>query len=137
MPWPPTGATRQGFRLRQNDEDPLALHAGRGADHYPRNGGRPYANHGIATVGGNTDDDHEVFLVDLIRKRRSIKKYLTSITHKIQPDLIGLSAMAWPYDTCVKIAHLLKELRPGVKIAIDGYHATLMHEEIAAAPEAR
>lgn len=94
-------------------------------------------NHGIATVGGNIDDDHQVFLIDLIRKRRSIKKYLTKEVNRIQPDLIGLSAMAWQYDTCIRIAHLLKEIRPQVKIVIGGYHATLMAEEIAAAPESQ
>jgi radical SAM superfamily enzyme YgiQ (UPF0313 family) len=94
-------------------------------------------NHGIASVGGNIDDDHEVYLIDLIRKRGAIKKYLRKVVGRIQPDLIGLSAMAWQYDTCIKIAHLLKELRPQVKIAIGGYHATLMHAEIAATPEAQ
>ena len=93
-------------------------------------------NHGIAAVGGNIDAGHEVYLIDLIRKRRSIKAYLTKTVNRIQPDLIGLSAMAWQYDTCVRIAHLLKEIRPQVKIVIGGYHATLMAEEIAAAPEA-
>ncbi len=88
-------------------------------------------NHGIATVGGNIDDEHDVFLVDLVRKRRSIKKYLTKVLQKIDADLVGLSAMAWQYDTCIKIAHLIKELRPEVKIVIGGYHATLMYEEIA------
>lgn len=93
-------------------------------------------NHGIASVGGNIDSDHEVYLIDLIRKRRSIKKYLTRIVHRIQPDIVGLSAMAWQYNTCLRIAHLLKELRPQVKIVIGGYHATLMAEEIATASEA-
>lgn len=94
-------------------------------------------NHGIASVGGNIDPEHEVYLVDLVRKRRSIKKYLARIMTRIQPDLVGLSAMAWQYDTCIRIAHLLKELRPQVKIVIGGYHATLMYEEIAASREAR
>ena len=94
-------------------------------------------NLGIASLAGNLDPEHEVYLVDLVRKRRSIKKYLTRIMRKYRPGLVGLSAMAWQYDTCVKIAHLLKELDPGVKIVIGGYHATLMHEEIAASPEAR
>ncbi len=94
-------------------------------------------NHGIASIGGNIDSKHEVYLIDLIRKRRSIKKYLTRIINKIKPDLIGLSAMTWQYDTCVKIAHLIKELRPEVKIVIGGYHATLMHEEIAGSREAQ
>lgn len=93
-------------------------------------------NHGIASVGGNIDEDHEVYLIDLIRKRRSIKKYLTSVLKKFEPDLVGLSSMAWQYDTCVRIAHLIKELRPEVKIVIGGYHATLMYEEIASAREA-
>jgi anaerobic magnesium-protoporphyrin IX monomethyl ester cyclase len=92
-------------------------------------------NHGIATVGGNIDDDHQVYLIDLIRKRRSIKSYLSKVVKRIKPDLIGLSAMAWQYDTCTKIAHLLKEIRPEVKIVIGGYHATLMHEEIADSAE--
>ncbi len=92
---------------------------------------------GIASIAGNIDPEHDVYIVDLVRKRRSIKKYLTRLLTKIQPDLIGLSAMAWQYDTCVKIAHLLKKLRPEVKIVIGGYHATLMHEEIGAARESR
>lgn len=94
-------------------------------------------NHGIACVGGNIDKEHDVFLVDLVRKRRSVKKYLTKVIHKVRPDLVGLSAMAWQYDTCVKIAHLIKELRPEAKIVIGGYHATLMAEEIAVSPEAK
>lgn len=94
-------------------------------------------NHGIASVGGNIDEEHAVYLIDLIRKRRAIKKYLTRMIEKIKPDLIGLSAMAWQYDTCVRIARLIKELRPGVKIVIGGYHATLMSEEIGLSPEAR
>ena len=47
-------------------------------------------NHGIASVGGNIDDDHDVFLVDLVRKRRSIKSYLTKIIKKIHPILFTL-----------------------------------------------
>ncbi len=109
------------------DVAPLIIHEA--AVHIP--------NHGIASVGGNIDDDHQVFLIDLIRKRRSIKHYLSKTVRRIQPDLIGLSAMAWQFDTCVKIAHLLKELQPGVRIVIGGYHATLMAEEIAIAPESR
>lgn len=92
--------------------------------------------HGIACVGGNIDDCHDVFLIDLIRKRRSIRKYLTRTLKRIQPDLVGLSAMAWQFDTCMKIAKLIKQMLPEVKIVIGGYHATLMSEEIAASPEA-
>jgi anaerobic magnesium-protoporphyrin IX monomethyl ester cyclase len=92
--------------------------------------------HGIACVGGNIDPEHEVFLIDLIRKRRSIRRYLTRTLRRIDPDLVGLSAMAWQYETCLKLARLIKQILPHVKIVIGGYHATLMGEEIAESAEA-
>jgi len=92
-------------------------------------------NCGIASVGGNIDDGHDVYIIDLIRKRRQLKKYITKILLKIHPDLVGLSSMAWQYETCVKLIKFIKELLPDVQIVIGGYHATLMHEEIAASPE--
>ena len=93
-------------------------------------------NCGIASVGANIDEGHEVFIIDLIRKRRRLRKYLTKILKRIRPDLVGLSAMAWQYDTCIRLIRLIKGLLPDVKIVIGGYHATLMNEEIAASPEA-
>jgi radical SAM superfamily enzyme YgiQ (UPF0313 family) len=93
-------------------------------------------NCGIASIGANIDDEHDVIIIDLIRKRRQIVKYLTKTLRKIRPDLVGLSSMSWQYTTCVKLIRLIKQLLPGVKIVIGGYHATLMHEEICTSPEA-
>jgi len=109
------------------DVAPLVIHET--AIHMP--------SHGIACVGGNIDEPHDVYIVDLIRKRRQLKKYITNILLKIRPDLVGLSAMAWQYDTCIKLIKLIKNVLPEVKIAIGGYHATLMNEEIAELPESR
>ena len=108
------------------DVVPLVIHES--AVHTP--------SHGIACIGGNIDSEHDVYLIDLVRKRRSIRKYLTRTLNRIQPDLVGLSAMAWQYDTCVKVARLVRSLCPQAKIVLGGYHATLMAEEIAVSPEA-
>lgn len=108
------------------DVAPLIMHES--AFHMP--------NCGIASVGANIDDGHEIFIVDLIRKRRHLRRYLTDTLLRIRPDLIGLSAMAWQYKTCVKIIRLIKRLLPEAKIVIGGYHASLMYEEIAASEEA-
>jgi radical SAM superfamily enzyme YgiQ (UPF0313 family) len=93
-------------------------------------------NHGIACVGGNIDERHDVYLIDLVRKRSSIKKYLAHTLTRIQPDIIGLSAMTWQYDTCVRLIRLIKTIVPDVSIVLGGYHATLMSEEIAASADA-
>lgn len=93
-------------------------------------------NCGIASVGANIDEGHEVYIIDLIRKRSRLCSYLTHTLLKIRPELVGLSAMAWQYDTCIKLIRLIKHLLPDARIVIGGYHASLMYEEIALAPEA-
>jgi radical SAM superfamily enzyme YgiQ (UPF0313 family) len=93
-------------------------------------------NNGIASIGANVDEGHQVTIIDLIRKRRRVRQYVTRTLLKIRPDVVGLSAMAWQYKTCTQLARLIKHLLPGVKIVIGGYHATLMYEEIAASAEA-
>jgi radical SAM superfamily enzyme YgiQ (UPF0313 family) len=93
-------------------------------------------NCGIASVGANIDEGHDIYIIDLIRKRRRLREYLTKTLLRIRPDLVGLSAMAWQYGTCVKLIKLIRQLLPEVKILIGGYHASLMYEEIAASDEA-
>ena len=94
-------------------------------------------NLGIASIGGNIDDGHEVYVVDLIRKRWGLRKHLERILTAIRPDLVGLSTMTWQYATCAKIMRLVRQLLPEARVAIGGYHATLMSEEIAASEDAR
>jgi radical SAM superfamily enzyme YgiQ (UPF0313 family) len=93
-------------------------------------------NHGIACIGGNIDPQHEVFIIDLVRKRGNVAGYLRKTLGKIKPGLIGLSAMTWQYRTCLAIVGLIREILPGTKIALGGYHTTLLAREIAGSDEA-
>ncbi|NTW17429.1 MAG: radical SAM protein, partial [Syntrophaceae bacterium] len=108
------------------DVAPLIMHES--AFHMP--------NLGIASIGANIDDDHDVYLIDLIRKRRTIHRYLSRTLLKIRPHIVGLSSMTWQFGTCLKLIRFIKQLLPEVKIIIGGYHATLMYEEIGNSPEA-
>jgi anaerobic magnesium-protoporphyrin IX monomethyl ester cyclase len=92
-------------------------------------------NHGIACIGGNIDDRHDVALIDLVRKRGNLAGYLKKTLRRINPGLIGLSAMTWQYRTCLGLIGLIREILPVVKIAVGGYHATLMSLEVADSPE--
>ncbi len=91
---------------------------------------------GIASIGANVDPGHEVRIADLIRCRRRVGAYVRRLLERFRPDVVGLSAMAWQYRTCIRIADLIRRRLPEARIVLGGYHATLMHEEIAAAPEA-
>ena len=87
-------------------------------------------NLGIASIGANIEPGHDVYLIDLIRKRRSVRRYLCKTLPKIKPEIVGLSAMTWQFETCLKIVRLIKKLLPQTQIAIGGYHTTLMFKEI-------
>ena len=92
-------------------------------------------NLGIASIGANIDPEHDVYLIDLIRKRTKVRKYLSRKLPDIKPQIVGLSAMTWQFETCLKIIKLVKKLVPRAKIVVGGYHATLMYKEISASSE--
>jgi len=93
-------------------------------------------NNGIAGIGANIGPGHDVYVIDLIRKRRNVRRYLEQTLSRIRPDVVGLSSMTWQYGTCVKILRLLRRWMPKVRIVLGGYHPTLMYEEIGRSEEA-
>ncbi len=87
-------------------------------------------NLGLSSLAANLDDGHDVRIIDLIRKRRNVRKYLSGVLLAFRPQVVGLSAMTWQYATCEKLIKLIRTLLPHVKIVLGGYHATLMYAEI-------
>ncbi len=92
-------------------------------------------NLGISSIAGNLDARHHVGLADLVLKRNNLKKAVDEALRRIDPGLIGLSAMTFQYDSAVRIARYLKTVAPKAKIALGGYHATVMYQEISESPE--
>ncbi|MCF8118806.1 MAG: B12-binding domain-containing radical SAM protein [Deltaproteobacteria bacterium] len=87
-------------------------------------------NLGLASLAANLEDGHDVRIVDLIRKRRNVRRYLSRVLLRFHPQVVGLSSMTWQYATCEKLIKLIRQLLPEVKIVLGGYHATLMYKEI-------
>ncbi len=87
-------------------------------------------NLGLASIAANLDAGHDVRIIDLIRKRRNVRSYMRGVLLNFRPQVVGLSAMTWQYATCEKLIILIRQLLPGVKIVLGGYHATLMYKEI-------
>ncbi len=91
---------------------------------------------GIASIAGNLDNRHKIGLADLVLKRKNLKKAVDQAIKHMNPDLVGLSAMTFQFDSAVRIARYLKAVAPRVKIALGGYHATVMFQEISESPDA-
>jgi anaerobic magnesium-protoporphyrin IX monomethyl ester cyclase len=91
---------------------------------------------GLSSLAANLDDRHQVRIADLVLKRKNVKKAVEQALERAKPDLVGLSAMTFQYKTALKLAAFIKKRNPAIKVALGGYHATLMYEEIAESPDA-
>lgn len=92
-------------------------------------------NLAISSLAGNIRSHHEVALADLVLKRKTLPSSIKKAIEDYQPDVVGLSAMTFQFDTARKIAAFIKRMQKEIKIAIGGYHATLMYEEIASSDD--
>ena len=87
-----------------------------------------------ALLAGNAPR-HEVFSADLTLFRKSVPEAIRRVMKEYRPRLVGLSAMTFQFDTACHTARLIRAEYPEVKIALGGYHATLMYEEVCEGPE--
>jgi anaerobic magnesium-protoporphyrin IX monomethyl ester cyclase len=86
-------------------------------------------NLAIASIAGSLPD-HEVALMDMVMLKPKVKKPFMDFLAEFKPHLVGLSAMTFQFSSLLRVAKLVKEYDPSIKIVAGGYHATLMHEEI-------
>ena len=50
---------------------------------------------GIASIAGNLDPRHQVWLADLVVRRWSVAASVRRALRKYRPDIVGLSAMTF------------------------------------------
>ena len=82
-------------------------------------------NGALASLAGNVDPHHRVAIADLILVQRRVPETLERLVRDIQPDVVGLSVMTFQRRTALRIIQLLRRLRPGVRVVVGGYDASL------------
>lgn len=87
-------------------------------------------NLALASLAASVGPKHEVRVLDLVLLKEKLKKSLEFHLDAFKPDVVGLSAMTFQYDTMTRIAALIRGKLPGVRLVAGGYHVTLMHREI-------
>lgn len=87
-------------------------------------------NIGLASIAGNVHEEFVVDVADLVLVRSNFRSFLETRIAKHSPDIIGLSAMSFSAKTALYIARFIKQIDPEIQIALGGYHATTMAEEI-------
>ena len=89
-------------------------------------------NGALASLAANVDSHHHVAVADLILARTSVRATVEALVRDHQPDLVGLSVMTFQRDTALRIARLIKHLRPAVRIVAGGYDPSLATDAYAA-----
>jgi radical SAM superfamily enzyme YgiQ (UPF0313 family) len=82
-------------------------------------------NGALASLAGNVDSHHRVAVADLILVQDNVRGTIERLMREFYPDLVGLSVMTFQRKTALKIADLLRLLKPDVKIVMGGYDPSL------------
>src|SRR4051812_42384491 len=85
-------------------------------------------NGALASLAGNVDAHHRVAIADLILVQGQVGPTVARLMQELQPDVVGLSIMTFQRATAMKIASLVRRLRPDTKIVAGGYDPSLAPE---------
>ena len=85
-------------------------------------------NGALASLAGNVDAHHRVAIADLILAQRDVPGTVTRLVRDLQPDVVGLSIMTFQRGTALKVARLVRRLRPAARIVAGGYDPSLAPE---------
>ena len=88
-------------------------------------------NLAISSMAGNVRRPGcDVKLLDLVLHPYGVRRVVKEAIQDFRPDVLGLSAMSFQYQSACRIAQLARSLDPSLRIVLGGYHATLAAEEI-------
>src|SRR5205814_2651626 len=85
-------------------------------------------NGALASLAGNVDAHHRVAIADLILAQAQVRSTVERLIREREPDLVGLSVMTFQRATALKIARMVRALRPTARVVVGGYDPTLAPE---------
>lgn len=88
-------------------------------------------NGALASLAGNVDPHHHVVAADLILVQRHVRETVLDLLSRDQPDVVGLSVMTFQRPTALKIAALVRGVRPSARIVVGGYDPSLAPDAYA------
>ena len=92
-------------------------------------------NLGLCSIAGNLEGC-EVKIVDLAFHNRNMTGLIRQIMHEFRPEIVGLSAMSFQYDSARRVSEICRAVDSNVIMVLGGYHASLLFEEIGSGADA-
>jgi radical SAM superfamily enzyme YgiQ (UPF0313 family) len=82
-------------------------------------------NGALTSLAGNIDPHHKVAVADLILAQKTVRQTVEKLVRELDPDVVGLSVMTFQRKTAFRVIDLVRQLKPGIKVAVGGYDPTL------------
>ena len=92
-------------------------------------------NGALASLAGNVDPHHRVSIADLILVQSRVREAVERLVRDLKPDVVGLSVMTFQRTTALRIARLIRALRPEAQIVAGGYDPSLAPSAYEENPE--
>jgi radical SAM superfamily enzyme YgiQ (UPF0313 family) len=92
-------------------------------------------NGALASLAGNIDPHHQVAVADLILVQSSVRTTVERMVRDLAPDVVGLSVMTFQRATALKIAALVRALRPSIRVVVGGYDPSLDVDAYTQSPD--
>jgi radical SAM superfamily enzyme YgiQ (UPF0313 family) len=86
-------------------------------------------NLGLCSIAAHLTD-HEVRIVDLVLVHKNIRAWLKDYLIVFRPGLIDISSMSFQYKSALEVMSICREVAPGARIVLGGYHASLAYEQL-------
>ncbi len=91
-------------------------------------------NLAIISLAGNLPG-HEVRALDLVLFKPHFQAALRQALASLRPQVVGLSAMTFQFDSLLRVARFIRAFDPTIKLVAGGYHVSLMARELTADAE--
>ncbi len=82
-------------------------------------------NGALPSLAANVDAHHRVGVADLVLVQARVRETVERLVREWRPDVVGLSVMTFQRPTAHRLVRLLRALRPGVRLVVGGYDASL------------
>jgi len=92
-------------------------------------------NGALASLAGNIDPHHHVAVADLILVQSSVRTTVERMVRDLAPEVVGLSVMTFQRATALKIAALVRALRPSTRVVVGGYDPSLDVDAYTQSPD--
>ncbi|MEW6365316.1 MAG: radical SAM protein [Acidobacteriota bacterium] len=88
-------------------------------------------NLALVSLAGNLAG-HDVKVFDLVTVKPRVRRHLEKLLRDFRPEVVGVSAMTFQYDSLLRVARFIRGVDPAIRIVAGGYHPSLMADEMDA-----